>query len=375
VDALQYAKDIVAFDTTSDLSNLALTNYIEDRLRKMDFHTERLEYSDENGVRKASVVGKKGEGSGGMAYFGHIDVVPAINWFTKKHGPFEPSVDGDKLYGRGTCDMKGSVATMMAAAERFKVNELKRPIYIACTADEEVGYGGAIQVKEQSKLYREMVEAQSNTIIGEPTLLEVVYAHKGGCSFKAIARGESAHSSTKLGMNANWIMIPFLSKMKALYEETQNNSEWQDFEFDPPTLCGNIGIEDNPKAMNVKKPVSICRVGFRLMPKTQTDLLVERVEKAAKECNVELTIDRGHEAFRVDPNSSFIKEVLDITEKPKALAAGYGSEASVYTDLKRRLLIGPGNVEQAHTFDEWISTDQLQLGTEQYVEFVQNWCQ
>ena len=127
--------------------------------------------------------------------------------------------------------------------------------------------------------------------------------------------------------------------------------------------------------MNVKKPVSICRVGFRLMPKTQTDLLVERVEKAAKECNVELTIDRGHEAFRVDPNSSFIKEVLDITEKPKALAVGYGSEASVYTDLKRRLLIGPGNVEQAHTFDEWISTDQLQLGTEQYVEFVQNWCQ
>ena len=65
MDALQYAKDIVGFDTTSDLSNLALTDYIEDRLRKMDFHTERLEYSDENGVRKASVVGKKGEGSGG----------------------------------------------------------------------------------------------------------------------------------------------------------------------------------------------------------------------------------------------------------------------------------------------------------------------
>ena len=136
------------------------------------------------------------KGGGGLAYFGHTDVVPAINWFTEEHGPFVPAVQEGKLYGRGACDMKGSVASMLAAAERFEAAELKQPVYVACTADEEIGYGGAIQVKETSRFYREMVEAQTRTIVGEPTLLDVVYAHKGGCSFEATARGESAHSST-----------------------------------------------------------------------------------------------------------------------------------------------------------------------------------
>ena len=374
MDALQYAKDIIAFDTTSHLSNVALTDYLEERLRAMGFRTERLEYDDENKVRKASVVGKKGEGQGGMAYFGHTDVVPAVNWFTQEHGPFTPAVEGGKLYGRGACDMKGSVASMLAAAERFNPSELKQPIYIACTADEEIGYGGALQVKESSTLYREMVEAQTKTIVGEPTLLDVVYAHKGGCSFEATARGESAHSSTRVGLNANWIMIPFLVKMKELYDETQNDPEWQDPEFDPPTLAGNIGIEDYPEAMNVKKPVSICRIGFRPMPRTKTDRLIEQVTRAAQECGVELVVDRGHGAFHVDPQSLFIQEVLKVTGREGARTVGYGSEASVYTDLRNRVLIGPGDVEQAHTFDEWISVEQLHQGTDTYSELIRTWC-
>ncbi len=374
MDALQYAKDIISFDTTSSLSNVALTDYLEDRLKQMGCRTERLEYEDENGVRKASVVGKKGEGRGGMAYFGHTDVVPAINWFTEDHGPFTPAVRQGKLYGRGACDMKGSVASMLAAAERFEAGELNQPVYIACTADEEIGYGGAIQVKEESLFYREMVEAQTRTIVGEPTLLDVVYAHKGGCSFEATARGESAHSSTRVGLNANWVMIPFLVRMKELYDETQSSPEWQDAEFDPPTLGGNIGIEDYPEAMNVKKPISICRIGFRPMPSTSTDRLIERVTRAAQDCGVELKVDRGHEAFHVDPTSSFVREVVKVTGRESARTVGYGSEASVYTDLKNRVLIGPGDVEQAHTFDEWISVEQLHRGADTYAEFIRAWC-
>jgi acetylornithine deacetylase len=374
VDALQCAKEIVAFDTTTSLSNTALIDYLEDRLQRIGFHTERLEYDDQDNVRKASVVGKKGEGLGGMAYFGHTDVVPAENWFTEEHGPFTPAIKGGKLYGRGSCDMKGSVASMLAAAERFEVSALKQPIYIACTANEEVDYGGAMQVKDHSNFYREMVQAQTNTIVGEPTLLDVVYAHKGGCVFQATARGESSHSSTKGGLNANWIMIPFLVKMKALYEETQNNPEWQDFEFDPPTLGGNIGIEDHPVAINIKKPVSICRMAFRPMPSTKTDLLIERVTECARECGVELVVNPVHEAFRVDPTAPFIKEVLHVAGKAEARTVGYGSEASVYTDLERRVLIGPGDIEQAHTFDEWISVEQLERGADTYAEFVKTWC-
>ena len=140
----------------------------------------------------------------------------------------------------------------------------------------------------------------------------MVYAHKGGCTFEATARGASAHSSTKGGLNANWIMIPFPVKMKALYEETQTSPEWQDPEFDPPTLGGNIGIEDRPEAMNIKKPISICRLVFRPMPSTKTDLLIERVTEAARECGVELVVNPVHEASYVDPGSTFVKEVLAV---------------------------------------------------------------
>ena len=352
---------------------MALIDYLQDRLNQIGFDTERIEYEDENGIRKANVIGKKGEGIGGMSYFGHTDVIPADVWFTEQYGPFAPTVTDGKLYGRGACDMKGSIACMLSAAERFDHAELAKPLYVACSADEEIGYGGALQIQEKSKHYREMVAGQSNTIIGEPTLLEVVYAHKGGCMFTATARGQSAHTSTDAGVNANWTMIPFLVEIKKLYEETQQNPEWQDPEFDPPTLALNIGIGDHPEALNVTKPISICRVGFRPMPRTNTELLLEKVKRAAQKCGVELEITDELPAFYVDGQSDFIKEVLRISNKTKAHTVSYGSEAVIFNELERRVVIGPGNIEQAHTIDEWISLEQLERGTDVYAQFIRAW--
>ena len=184
MDALKYAQDLVAFESPSAVSNVPVSDYVQDALKKLAFETERLEYNDAGGVRKCSIIGKKGEGRGGLAYFGHTDVVPAENWFSNEHGPFTPIVQDGRLYGRGSCDMKGSVATMLAAAARFSASELKHPIYITCTADEEVGYHGAKDVAARSVLFREMVDGHSRGIIGEPTRLEVVHAHKGTYGFK-----------------------------------------------------------------------------------------------------------------------------------------------------------------------------------------------
>src|SRR5262245_46610707 len=105
MDALKLAQELVAFESTSSLSNVAVSDYVERTLRQLGFETERIEYDDDAGVRKACIVGKKGEGRGGFAYFGHTDVVPADLWFSAEHGPFQPTVVGDRLYGRGSCDM------------------------------------------------------------------------------------------------------------------------------------------------------------------------------------------------------------------------------------------------------------------------------
>ena len=169
--------------------------------------------------------------------------------------------------------MKGSVACMLAAASQLSETELSRPVYITCTADEEVGYGGAREVATRSKIYGEMVAGESRGIIGEPTRLNVVHGHKGTYGVVATSRGRAAHSSTREGLNANLAMIPYLSEIKELFEETENEARWQNTEFDPPTVSWNIGINDHTAAINITPPQSVCTVYFRPMPGIDPDEL------------------------------------------------------------------------------------------------------
>lgn len=177
--ALSLAQRLIAFPSVSRTSNREVTSCVEQLLVERNFEVERLDYLDDQGVPKSCVVGKKGAGTGGVAYFSHTDVVPADPWFTTEHGPFEPTVKEGRLYGRGSCDMKGSIACMLAAAGDVSAEQLKRPVYIVCTADEEIGFAGARLVASQSRLYAEMVAGDAQGIIGEPTGLQVVHAHKG----------------------------------------------------------------------------------------------------------------------------------------------------------------------------------------------------
>lgn len=374
MNSLQYNQDLIAFESTSAFTNAPVSDYVQETLTKLDFETERIEYHDDNGVQKVNVIGKKGEGSGGMAYFGHTDVVPANPWFTEEHGPFNPTIIGDKLYGRGSCDMKGSIACMMAAAKQFSAAELKNPIYITCTADEEIGYGGAKQVADNSKFYREMVDGESNGIIGEPTMLEVVYAHKGTYGFVATSKGRAAHSSTREGINANLAMIPFLTEMKSIHDEIESDPSWKNNEFDPPTMSWNIGINDHTKAFNITPPQSVCTVYFRPMPGQNADALVERARKAAVDNRIEFDLRSQATPLYVDPQSDFVKEVLQLIGKKTPRTVSYGTDGAMLSALKKIVVLGPGDIAQAHTHDEWINLDQLEKGTEIYSHLIRHWC-
>jgi acetylornithine deacetylase len=260
MNALQYTQQLLRFPTVSNVSNASICDYLESVLTKLGFTTERIEYNDLAGVNKVNIVGKKGSGSGGMAYFAHTDVVPADGWFDSEHGPFDPTVKDAKLYGRGSCDMRGSIGSMLAATEQAAGVELRAPLYITFTADEETGYRGAEQVARRSRLFQEMVRVEPNGVIGEPTMLNVVYAHKGTYGFRAISHGKAAHSSTNEGINANLAMIPFLGEMKRIHDETLEDSVWQHPAFDPPGISWNIGINDHTKALNMTAAQSICTV-------------------------------------------------------------------------------------------------------------------
>ena len=374
MNALEYTQELVKFPTVSNVSNASICGYLEDALKRLGFTTERIEYTDPAGVGKINIIGKKGSGTAGMAYFAHTDVVPADPWFSSEQGPFEPTVRGDKLYGRGSCDMRGSIASMLAATELAGSARLSRPLYIVFTADEEIGYGGAEQVAQRSKFFREMVQGESNGIVGEPTMLDVVHAHKGTYGFKATSHGKAAHSSSNKGINANLAMIPFLSEMKRIHDETLKDPAWQNSAFDPPGISWNIGINDHTKVLNMTAAQSICTVYFRPTPGQDAETLIERSRKMAEQCGIDFEALWARRPMYVDPESDFVREVLALSENETAKTVSYGTDAAMLTDMKKLVVMGPGDIAQAHTQDEWILLDQLEKGTELYAKLIRHWC-
>ena len=379
-NALGYAKSLVRVPSVSVNSNVPVSDLVESHLRALDFQIERQEFLDPFGVPKVNVIGRKGPGTGGVAYFSHTDVVPADTWSVASdesfptHGPFEPTVRNNRLYGRGSCDMKGSIAAMLAAVSRLRHETLREPIYVVCTADEEVGFHGAKRVAESSAFYAEMVAGQSRAIIGEPTELQVVYAHKGIYGFRATATGKAAHSSTRDGVNANLAMIPFLAEMQAIHDETLTSRTWLNDEFDPPWISWNIGINDHNRAVNITAPQSVCTVYFRPMPGMDGDALVQRAETAAQRCGLRFEWECRGLPVSGDPSCEFVRDTLELAGRDTAHTVGYGTDGVCFTDLKQILVLGPGSIQQAHTDDEWISLDQLAAGTDLYERMLRRWC-
>ena len=372
--ALEYLQDLISFESTSILSNVAITDHVQAALTKLGFDTERIEYDDKNGVRKASVVGKRGGGVGGMAYAGHTDVVPADDWFQPEHGPYRSVVDGDRVYGRGSCDMKGSIACMIAAVERLKNVSLDAPLYFLATADEEIGYGGAKSIASESRYFREMVAQDTRTVVGEPTMLEVVNVHKGAGQITATSRGRAAHSSTSEGVNANLAMIPFLQVMKEIHDETEADPAWQNTDFDPPTLSWNIGINDHTVATNITPPQSVCTIGLRPMPGIDVTPLLDRVRAAGEAFGVDVKIDGATQPLTTSPDAPVVRDLLEVTGNAAAKTVTYGTDASVLTGLQNLVVFGPGDIAQAHTFNEWIALEQLDKGTDVYETLIRRWC-
>ncbi len=373
--AIPYLNDLVRFKSPSQESNIQVSDYVQNLLNQLDFQTERIEYQDKNDVTKVNIIGKKGTGRGGLAYFGHTDVVPALNWFTSDFGPYDPTQIDDRIYGRGSCDMKGSVACMIAAAEKFQTEELKAPLYITCTADEEVGFIGASEVAEKSELYKEMVENEAFGLIGEPTMLQIVHAHKGIFGFNAVSKGKAAHSSSGEGLNANLAMIPFLVDMKQIHDETLSDEKWLNHDFDPPHINWNIGINDFNQARNITSPQSVCTVYFRPMPGQIPEILYERVVNSAEKHGLSVTLEVKGGPFFTDPESEYVQAMIELAGCEKSITVAYGTDGSIFTKLKNKVVCGPGSILQAHKNDEWISLDQLQKGTDFYSKLIRHFCQ
>jgi acetylornithine deacetylase len=342
-------RDLVAIDSRSFVSNLPVADRIEAALG--GFELERIDYVDDAGVAKRALVAHRG-GPGGIALSGHMDTVPDTGW---QEDPWAARIDaGGRLVGLGSTDMKGPLAAAIIAARTLPASV---PVTLLITTDEETTKQGARLMVERSELARRA--APRGIIVAEPTGLVPVRGHRAQIAFTAVARGLQAHSSTGRGRNANWALIPFLVEMKSVFERLRSDTALQDPAYDPPFSDFNLVIDNHGAAVNVTVPVATARIKFRYSANLDPAPVLEAVRGAAARHGIELAERREGAPPELPATHPFVALCSRVTgQAPRT--APYGTDASQLQALAPCVVLGPGNIAEAHTPGESVSLADLE---------------
>lgn len=364
LDPLVVARQLIAINSVTSDHNHTIADLMTDQLRSLGFAIERIPYVDIHNIDKIAIVAKRGHGLGGLVYCCHNDVVSVDGWSTRHGGPFDGVVADDKLWGRGSCDMKGSIACALAAVSRIAIAEQQAPLYFLVTGDEESGMQGARTISSLSKYFVEMTQHKTVGIIGEPTELRLVNSHKGGCLVSIQSHGVAAHSSTADGRNANWQLIPFLTYLHDAYERSLQDPSLINHRFSPPTLSMNVVLSNEPAAKNITVGKATCEVFLRLMPEVAWSAFVDEIVSEAKSRGLHIASMNTLLPVHTPEDSQVVQEILNQLDQAEPLAVSFATDGCGLHALKELVVLGPGSIEQAHRPDEWISLEQLRLGTD-----------
>lgn len=341
------AQDLVRIDSRSSISNLPIADRLDTELR--DFEIERLEYKDANGVNKIVLVAARGKG--GLAFSGHMDTVPETGWTTN---PWEGRVEGDTLYGLGSTDMKGPVASLVAAATALPATV---PVALLLTADEETTKQGARLIAKSSELARRF--APKGIVVAEPTGMVPVRGHRSHIEFTVVATGLQAHSSTGQGRNANWSLVPFMVDMQRLFERLRTDPSLQDQAYVPPFSDFNPVIDNHGTALNVTVPKATVRIKYRYSAGIDPATVIGSVQHSAQQHGLEVTVTHEGSPPELPANHPLIAMAGSMVGNPAPATAPFGTDASELQTLSPCVIFGPGDVSEAHKPTEKVSLSAL----------------
>jgi acetylornithine deacetylase len=360
---------LVAFDTTSRNSNLPLLTFVAEYLDAWGITPHLIHNEDFTKANLYATIGPETEG--GIVLSGHTDVVPVDGqpWSTD---PWETVERDGRLYGRGTSDMKTFVALCLAAVPDFIAAKPKRPIHLAFSHDEEVG---CIGVRALIAQLGTRFAKPALCIVGEPTDMKVVNAHKGIRSFRTEVTGREAHSSqTDKGVNAVMIAAELIMKLKSLADEMIARGD-PTGRFDPPyTTCQSSTIEGGT-ALNILARQCRFQWEYRFIPDTDefeifnrfqdhvaSDVL-PRIRRIAPEADIQTTIRSRVPPLKPETDSAAETLAKRLAGQNGTEAVSYGTEAGLFQEVGIPTVIcGPGSIQQAHKPDEWIALDQISAG-------------
>ncbi len=367
VTSIDMLKRLVAFDTTSRNSNLDLIKYIQS-------------YLDDHGVKSTLVPNAEGtkanlfatigpEAEGGIVLSGHTDVVPVDGqpWTTDPWTLTDKS-DG-KLYGRGTCDMKGFIAVALAHVPKFQKARLKVPMHFAFSYDEEIGCLGAHSLVE--KLMGNVPRPQA-VIVGEPTMMSVVNAQNAGGGLNATFTGFEAHSSmTHLGVSAIHYAGEFIHWLNELQEELAQRKH-PHLDTVPNHTTINVGIISGGTAGNILARECVLNWGYRTLPGDDNtevqrraeayiaELLLPKMRQKHPDANITIKRRSFVPGLLPQENEEAAKLALQWTGGNRTYAVPYGTEAGIFRGHGVPTVIcGPGDIAQAHQPNEFVLKSQM----------------
>jgi acetylornithine deacetylase len=345
---LTLARELIAIDSRSFISNIPIAARIEAELR--GFEVERVDYKDRNGVDKRALVAHRGP-PGGLAFSGHMDTVPDTGWRTD---PWGGLIKDGVLYGLGSADMKGPLAAAIVAARALPE---RTPVTLLITTDEETTKAGAEEIAQHSKLTK---SAQIRAIlVVEPTQMIPMRGHRVHIQFTATATGIQAHSSSGIGRNANWTLIPFLAEMHKIHDMLRSDSAFHDPAYDPPFSDFNLVVDNYGAAVNVTVPKATAIIKFRYSANVDPSPVVNMVRDAARRAGVALTEAREGDPPELPADHALVRlcsRVVDAAAK----VAPYGTDASRLQVLAPCVIMGPGDITKAHSPDECVPIADLE---------------
>ncbi|MFZ3076361.1 MAG: acetylornithine deacetylase [Psychrobacter glacincola] len=379
LNSIDWLTRLIAFDTVSRHSNLALIEDVQRYCEQLGL-TVDLTFNDAKNKANLFVTVAAGGNANnsanivnhGLVLSGHTDVVPVDGqeWTSE---PFTATIRGDKLYGRGACDMKGFIACALTllpkAVKLSNAGQLRRPLHLALSFDEEVGCLGAPLILADLK-------ARGITpdycIVGEPTNMTMVVAHKGIAVYRCRVHGKSAHSSlTATGVNAISYASRLIGYVDSLAEELSHRDD-NDALFDVPYSTLSVGTIQGGTATNIVPNLCEFTFDYRNLPHmTQDDILLPiqakvaelsaQMQARAADTGIELMQEESVPAMTDDESSELQALIAALTGDSKRHKVAYATEGGQFTNSGIPTIIcGPGSIEQAHKADEYVELIEIE---------------
>ncbi len=359
---------LIAFPTVSRDSNLDLIDFVQDYLDGYGVRSQALYNDDDTKANLYATIGPPVEG--GVVLSGHTDVVPVDgqDWHSN---PFRLSERDGRLYGRGACDMKGFLAIALALVP--DMTTLKRPIHLALSYDEEVGCQGAPAMIAQMAQHLPHCEA---VIVGEPTMMDVVTAHKGIMALNTTVTGREAHSSqTHRGVSAVMTAARLITFLDDLAQARQAEPPREGFEPGYTTI--HVGTVRGGTAVNIISRHCGFMWDVRNVPDDDPREILARFEAYCRDevepamravasgVGIDNRIIAHAPALEHRPDSPATRLALELTGQAETHKVPYAAEAGQFQEAGFATVIcGPGSIDQAHQPDEFLSLEQLRSGAD-----------